>query len=432
MTRTIDSADLKLQLREVFGKGFVPGHNGIVGTVAPQTEAELRKLILCTRESGVSLTPRGAGTSPFVGAVASEGVILSFERLSAVIDIDQQAELARVQPGVVWRELMNQLRPLGLMPRIHPSSAAYSTVGGFVAQGGVGVGSFQFGSIGDCVQSVRMLAGNGDTIELNGKSVGLAVGAEGRTGILVEVTLRLQPLAAMEPVVAVFSRVDEIEGCLANLARRELPLWSISMMDRSAVDLQSKLRPDGFELPQGRYAALFSFRVEDRKRVLPKLRGCILASGGKPIAGSADHDAWTDHFMGLQALGTTPVPMQFRVPLGKLAELAQAIQPELRRKLAFEGVMAGVAKSVTVRFFLTDRPETAEDNLLVAHELLRLAKQVGGEVHATGAVFLEEAEAVFGAEHLSKMILLGHALDPDGRFNPGKAFEPEPPAAARQ
>ena len=138
----MDCPDLRLQLREAFGERFAPGDNGLIGTVAPQDAAELRKLILCTRESGVPLVPRGAGTSPFGGAKASEGVVLSFERLNRVVQVNARAELVRVEPGVVWRQLIDQLRSRGLMPRVYPSSAASSTVGGFVAQGAWGSAAF--------------------------------------------------------------------------------------------------------------------------------------------------------------------------------------------------------------------------------------------------------------------------------------------------
>ena len=295
----------------------------------------------------------------------------------------------------------------------------------------MGVGSFQYGGIRDCVQSICMMGVDGEAIELRGDSLELAVGAEGRTGMLLEIVLRLQPLARMEPLVAVFSRIAEMEACLAEVARRALPLWSASLMDRAAVDLQSRLRPKGFTLPQGRYAALFSFRAQERLQVLPKLRGCVLACGGKPVALTGDHDAWIDRFMGLQALGTTPVPMQFRLPLGKLAGFTHAIRPELRRNLAFEGVVADLAQCVTVRFFLLERPGAADGNLKAARELLLLAKQAGGEVYATGGFFLDQAEAVFGAELLHKMVLFRRAIDPQDRLNPGKAFGPPAESASR-
>jgi FAD/FMN-containing dehydrogenase len=422
VTRTIDKADLKLQLQEAFGQHFIPGHNDIVGTALPGTEAELRKLILCTRESGVPLIPRGAGSSPFGGAPSDDAVVLRTDHLNQTLEVDKQRQLARVQAGVVWRDLIELLRGHGLMPRVYPSSASFSTIGGFVAQGGVGIGSFQYGSILDCVASVRLMGANGEIVELDGGSSDLAVGAESRTGILLDVVLRLQTLASMEAAIAVFSRAADMEMCLADAARTMVPLWSVSMMDRSAVDLNNKLQGGAFTLLPGRYAVLFSFRREDRMHVLPRLRGTILGAGGRLMPAGDDHDEWVKRFMGLQALGTTPVPMQFHVPLGELAPFIHAIPAELRRRLAFEGVMADIARCATVRFFLMERPDPAQDNTAVARELLRLARQHGGGAYATGAHFLDQAEEVYGEDRLRRMTALHAAMDPAERLNPGMAF----------
>jgi hypothetical protein len=196
------------------------------------------------------------------------------------------------------------------------------------------------------------------------------------------------------------------------------------MIDRATVDLQRRLGPGDFSLPQGRYAALFSFRTEDRLHVLPKLRGCILGSGGMLLIAGGPHDMRIERLMGLQGLGTTPVPTQFRVPVSNLAKLIEALPRDLRRGLAFEGVAADVATApcVTLRFFLLQPPADGGDNYEVAHELLLLAKQFGGQVYGTGTFFPEEAQDVFGPERLGKLAAFHRAADPADRLNPGKAF----------
>jgi FAD/FMN-containing dehydrogenase len=418
-----DTRELKLELAELLGPRFVTdSRNGVLGTAYPRDLAEMRRLIVCTQESGVALVPRGAGTSPFGGASAKEGVVVSFERLNRILSIDAAGQLARVQPGVVWQQLIDDLADHQLMPRVYPSSRAVSTVGGFVAQGGIGIGGFQFGSIHDTVEAVQLVAGDGEVLSLEGPELDLAIGAEGRTGMLMAISLRLQPLAAMEPVVVSSDRLDELEHCLMDLARQSLPVWSVSLMDRAAVGLLASRESASFELPRGRYAALFSFRRADRLTILPRLRGCVLACGARLIPTGGSNDLWLDRFMGLQALGTTPVPMQFRLELGALSQLLARISPALRAGLAFEAVVAGAAQPLAVRFFLTVPPSSPAENAVIARHLLAAAKSLGGETYATGAFFLEEAEAVYGPEQLRRLIAFHAATDPLDRLNPGKAF----------
>jgi FAD/FMN-containing dehydrogenase len=116
------------------------------------------------------------------------------------------------------------------------------------------------------------------------------------------------------------------------------------------------------------------------------------------------------------------VPMQFHVPLGDLAPFIHAIPSELRRRLAFEGVVADMARCATVRFFLMERPDPAQDNRAIARELLRLARQHGGGAYATGAQFLDQAEEVYGEDRLRRMTAFHTAMDPTERLSPGTAF----------
>src|SRR5581483_2942667 len=328
-------AALKEELRRTFSDRFVSAEgNGLVGTVSPNSVEELRDLVDVAARHAVPLLARGAGTSPHV-PLAVAGLQVSLRGLQRLLALDPAAGVAAIEPGMTWGALIRELQPQGWMPRVYPSSRAVSTVGGFVAQGGVGVGSFEFGSIRQSVARVRLLTPQGELLEVAGDDLGSVVGGEGRTGLIVEVDLLLQAWAPMEPLIAAFNSVEDVERCLADLWRQPLPVWSIGLMDQAAVSLQVSQGAPVEALPKGRCAALFSFRCQDRKSVLPQLRGSILGAGGRVSAIRGTHDQWIDRFMGLQALATTPVPLQFSLGLGKLRPMLRALRPELRRRLGF-------------------------------------------------------------------------------------------------
>ncbi|HET6660388.1 MAG TPA: FAD-binding protein [Rubrobacter sp.] len=50
-----------------------------------------------------------------------------------------------VEPGVTWMVLEERLRERGIGPTVYPRSAPRSTVGGWLADNGLGVGSFEYG-----------------------------------------------------------------------------------------------------------------------------------------------------------------------------------------------------------------------------------------------------------------------------------------------
>ena len=125
--------------------------------------------------------------------------------------------------------------------------------------------------------------------------------------------------------------------------------------------------------------------------------------------------------MSLQAIATTPVPMHYRLPSGQLSVLLEGLPLTLRDKLAFEGLLTNAEPAVTVRFFLVGGSEPAE-NRYIADELLRRVKSLGGRPYATGSLYLEEANAVFGPQLVARMRAFRLRTDPMDRLNPGKAF----------
>jgi FAD/FMN-containing dehydrogenase len=56
---------------------------------------------------------------------------------------------------VTWWALGERLREMGLGPRVYPTSAAMSTVGGWLAENGIGVGSYEYGWLLQNVLSVE-------------------------------------------------------------------------------------------------------------------------------------------------------------------------------------------------------------------------------------------------------------------------------------
>ena len=93
----------------------------------------------CVRH-GVPVVPRGAGTGLSGGANAvTGGVVVSFERMTAVLRIDPVERLAVVQPGVVNDDLRAACAEHGLWYPPDPASSPWSTIGGNVATNAGGV-----------------------------------------------------------------------------------------------------------------------------------------------------------------------------------------------------------------------------------------------------------------------------------------------------
>src|SRR5437870_2655553 len=85
-----------------------------LGVAVPRTVEEAVAAIALAREEGVSVLPRGAGTSQAGQTVNTSLVIDCSKYLNRVIEVDPLMHRCVVEPGIVLDDLNRQLKPHGL------------------------------------------------------------------------------------------------------------------------------------------------------------------------------------------------------------------------------------------------------------------------------------------------------------------------------
>jgi FAD/FMN-containing dehydrogenase len=167
--------------------------------VQPASEAEVAALARWAAREGVPLVPRGKATSGYGGVLPVEGgVVVDFFRMADLIAVDPDAGTATLQPGMVWESADRALKAHGMTLRTYPSSYPSATAGGWLAQGGAGFGSFEAGWFRDNVVSARVVLGDGSIGVFEGEGLDVIYEAEGTTGLITELTIRVQPDEPLE------------------------------------------------------------------------------------------------------------------------------------------------------------------------------------------------------------------------------------------
>ena len=117
--------------------------NTIPDAVAqPQNEAELTELVQWAYQQKIPITPRGKASSGYGGVIPiKKGLVIDFYQMKDVLAIDVENQTVTVEPGITWEQLDRQLKPQNLTLRLYPTSYPSSSVGGWLAQGGAGIGS---------------------------------------------------------------------------------------------------------------------------------------------------------------------------------------------------------------------------------------------------------------------------------------------------
>ena len=89
--------------------------------VRPETTAEVADVLRYADAEGIPVTARGSGTG-LSGAAApgDTSILVSFERMNQVLEIDTENHIAVVQPGVSLDELDELTRAHGLVYPVYP------------------------------------------------------------------------------------------------------------------------------------------------------------------------------------------------------------------------------------------------------------------------------------------------------------------------
>ena len=99
-----------------------------LAVVRPESTGEVAAVVRWCAETGTPLVARGAGTGLSGAANALEGcVVVSFERMNAILEVNEAERWARVQPGVVNDDLRAHVAQHGLWYPPDPASSPWST-----------------------------------------------------------------------------------------------------------------------------------------------------------------------------------------------------------------------------------------------------------------------------------------------------------------
>ncbi len=162
--------------------------------VQPKNEQDIAEILTFCKSRGLAIFPRGIGSFAFGGAVPTrKGIVIDLSPMMDILEVDPEENIVRVQPGARWADVATTLEPYGLIPVTTPTSR-FSTVGGWIATGGMGLDSYAYGNVSESVLGVRVARPDGTIEELKScdKSLKDLFGTEGQFGILTEVTLRVR------------------------------------------------------------------------------------------------------------------------------------------------------------------------------------------------------------------------------------------------
>ena len=132
-----------------------------IGAAFPKSAQQAAAVIRAAADTGVSIIPRGAGTSLSGGAIG-EGLIVDFSRHNRQItELNLEKRRIRVGAGVVLDQLNDFLKPRGFCFGPDVATSARATLGGMIANNSSGARVPVYGTTADHVLSLEIVMADG-------------------------------------------------------------------------------------------------------------------------------------------------------------------------------------------------------------------------------------------------------------------------------
>jgi glycolate oxidase len=198
-----------------------------LAVVLPASTADVTEILRLASEWHLPVIARGSGTGLAGGCQpVADGIVLAFDRMQAIKEIDTENQVAVVEPGVTLDHLDQALAPLGLIYPVSPGEPSAS-LGGNVATNAGGMRAVRYGVTRQHVLGLEVVLADGTVLRTGGKFVKcssgydltqLLIGSEGTLAVTTEITLKVQPRQAeAATVLAPFATLAEVAQAVPHI-----------------------------------------------------------------------------------------------------------------------------------------------------------------------------------------------------------------------
>ncbi len=223
--------------------------------VHPETAEDVEKAVHLAYQHNIPVTARGGGSGVTGGALPIHGgVLLVFDRMNRILDVDSESLMARVQPGVITGEFQKEMEALGLFYPPDPASLDMCSLGGNVAENAGGPRALKYGVTKHYLLEVEVVDGRGERFRLGKPTkkwvvgydlLSLVSGSEGTLGIFTEITVRLLPRpSVLRTLWALFPDELSASRAVSEMIRSGLLPRVLEFADRYSIEAIRNRLPD--------------------------------------------------------------------------------------------------------------------------------------------------------------------------------------------
>jgi FAD/FMN-containing dehydrogenase len=200
--------------------------------VRPGSTQEVAAIVKVAAEARFPVTAIGGRTGTVGGSVAADGgILLSFERMATIHEIDPLSMTMTVDAGCILQVAQDRAEELGAFLPLDLGARGSATIGGVISTNAGGNRVVRWGMMRDMVLGLEAVLADGSVVSSLTKALKdnagynwkhLLIGAEGTLGIVTRAVLRLRatPVSSQTALVAASS----FEGAIRLMRRLEAGL----------------------------------------------------------------------------------------------------------------------------------------------------------------------------------------------------------------
>ncbi|MBF0318261.1 MAG: FAD-binding protein [Nitrospirae bacterium] len=442
-TFSTDKEDLLCYGYDASGIDVLPS-----AVVWPKSAADICKLMQFAYENDIKVIPRGAGTGLTGGSVpVKDSIVVSFEQMNKILDIDTGNLNVIVEPGVINGHLQRALEEEGFFYPPDPASLNTCTIGGNVAENAGGPRALKYGVTRDYVMQMEAVLPDGRLISTGVQTkksvVGydltrLLVGSEGTLAVITKIRLKMLPLP--ENVITLLTAFDSLEQAgkaVSRIIAAGIIPRTMELMDRMTLIAVNKYKSVGF--PED-IEAMLLIEVDggskaitvDADKIANICNGC---QGRIKIAEDIASrellwDARRAVSPALYKISPTKINEDVVVPVTRVSELLtglRGLSVATGVPIACFGHAGDGNIHVNIMTDKNDKKKFDEAERLV-RETFKLTLDLGGSIsgeHGIGLTKSKYIDMELDCANLDIMRGIKKLFDTKNILNPGKIFPPK-------
>lgn len=388
----------------------------------PNTIEACSQLLAHLDRVRIPVVPRGAASFALGGAVlARAGVVLDLSPRRRVLRLDKEAMTVEVEGGCRWSDLSEYLEPHGLDVFTCPTSA-FSTVAGWVATGGAGIGTLKYGLLRGLVEELEVILPGGSIRRLTAgdPELELMFGSEGELGVIWSVRLRVRTRQrVMHPVLIPCEDLEAATALVSDACR--FSPYAITLYNAARMAIANR---EHKMLPEKPAVLAVYEQAEEAWGFQQHLASRGVATSPRGVASFL----WNERFFPIRMKKYAPgmLAADVVVPRRRLARYLAAAEAAGRSHgvdVFCEASFDTPESAVTIPSFFSDPRDHIGYALhgYLALTLARRAISLGGHSYGHGlwySLFKDRGEDARRRRALKRR------LDPHGLFNPSKSLAP--------